>query len=160
MSYDINIVDPTTGETIETADPHHIAGGTYQVGGTTRLWLNIAKNPHVDVIGHCGEELFKFDYEEAIRAFKAYGKIVEINNASFRTRPTARDNCMRIAELCAKHGVPLVVGSDAHFAGAVGDFRLAEEYLLAAGIPEESIISTDCDRFAAHLRRITGRNFS
>ena len=79
----------------------------------TRLWLNIAKNPHVDVIGHCGEELFKFDYEEAIRAFKAYGKIVEINNASFRTRPTARDNCMRIAELCAKHGVPLVVGSDA-----------------------------------------------
>ena len=44
MSYDINIVDPTTGETIETADPHHIAGGTYQVGGTTRLWLNITYN--------------------------------------------------------------------------------------------------------------------
>lgn len=44
MSYDINIVDPTTGETIETADPHHIAGGTYQVGGTTQLWLNITYN--------------------------------------------------------------------------------------------------------------------
>ena len=44
MSYDINIVDQTTGETIETADPHHIAGGTYQVGGTTRLWLNITYN--------------------------------------------------------------------------------------------------------------------
>lgn len=44
MSYDINIVDPTTGETIETTDPHHIAGGTYQVGGTTRLWLNITYN--------------------------------------------------------------------------------------------------------------------
>ena len=44
MSYDINIVDLSTGETIETADPHHIAGGTYQVGGTTRLWLNITYN--------------------------------------------------------------------------------------------------------------------
>lgn len=44
MSYDINIVDPSTGETIETADPHHIAGGTYQLGGTTKLWLNITYN--------------------------------------------------------------------------------------------------------------------
>lgn len=126
----------------------------------TRLWLNIAKNPHVDVIGHCGEELFKFDYEEVIRAFAAYGKIVEINNSSFRTRPTCRENCMRIAELCVKHGVPLVVGSDAHFAGAVGDFPLADAYLTAAGIPEKSILNTDHDRFAEQLRRMTGRNFT
>lgn len=44
MSYDVYIVDPETGEDIETDTPHHFAGGTYQVGGTTRLWLNITFN--------------------------------------------------------------------------------------------------------------------
>ncbi len=126
----------------------------------TRLWLNIAKNPHVDVIGHCGEEQFKFDYEEGVRAFAAYGKIVEINNASFRTRPTARENCMRIAELCVKHGVPLVVSSDAHFASNVGSFPLADEYLTQAGIPEESILNANLDRFTEKVRQMTGRSFT
>lgn len=44
MSYSIYIVDPETGEDLETDTPHHFAGGTYCVGGTTRLWLNITYN--------------------------------------------------------------------------------------------------------------------
>jgi len=44
MSYDIKLVDPITEETIEFDSPHHMKGGTYQVGGTTRAWLNITYN--------------------------------------------------------------------------------------------------------------------
>jgi hypothetical protein len=44
MSYDIELVDPVTGETLELDAPHHMRGGTYAVGGTTRAHLNVTYN--------------------------------------------------------------------------------------------------------------------
>ena len=44
MSYDINLLDPATKETIQFEQPHDIKGGTYAVGGTTEAWLNITYN--------------------------------------------------------------------------------------------------------------------
>jgi hypothetical protein len=44
MSYDISLVDPVTGDTLELDAPHHMRGGTYQVGGTTRAHLNVTYN--------------------------------------------------------------------------------------------------------------------
>lgn len=54
MSYDIHLVDPVTLETILLDHPHHMRGGTYQMGGTQRAWLNVTYNyaPHfVRVLG-------------------------------------------------------------------------------------------------------------
>ncbi|MBE7024753.1 MAG: PHP domain-containing protein [Ruminococcaceae bacterium] len=126
----------------------------------TQLWCRIAENPHVDVIGHCGEEAFRFDYEEGIRAFAAHKKIVEINAYSFRSRPTSRKNCMEIARLCQKHGVPLVISSDAHFAGGVGDVQTAIDHLQEAGIEERSILNVNTNRFAQYVSAMTGRTFN
>lgn len=44
MSYDIDLVDPVTGEVLHVDTPHHLTGGTYCVGGTTELTLNITYN--------------------------------------------------------------------------------------------------------------------
>ena len=44
MSYDITLNDPVTKKTIEIADAHFMRGGTYAIGGTNRLWLNITYN--------------------------------------------------------------------------------------------------------------------
>lgn len=44
MSYDIELKDPVTKETIEIADAHFMRGGTYQLGGSKQLWLNITYN--------------------------------------------------------------------------------------------------------------------
>ena len=44
MSYDIRIVDKETKMPIMVEEPHNIAGGTYAVGGTKELWLNITYN--------------------------------------------------------------------------------------------------------------------
>lgn len=123
----------------------------------TQLWLKIAENPHVDVIGHCGEEQFRFDYEKVIPVFAKHGKIVEINAASWKIRPSSRKNCVEIARLCVQHGVPLVVASDAHFAGNVGDVENAVRMLEDAGIPEESILNASEERFAQYIQRMTGR---
>ena len=48
MSYDINLVDPVTRAVLELDGPHHLRGGTYAIGGTTRAWLNVTYNyaPH------------------------------------------------------------------------------------------------------------------
>lgn len=44
MSYDVWLKDPITKEPLEIDKPHFMAGGTYAIGGTTELWLNITYN--------------------------------------------------------------------------------------------------------------------
>lgn len=44
MSYDLHLEDPATGELIELEERHNCAGGTYAVGGTTEVWINITWN--------------------------------------------------------------------------------------------------------------------
>lgn len=44
MSYDIDLNDPVTKEVIKLDTPHHMAGGTYALGGTKELWLNVTYN--------------------------------------------------------------------------------------------------------------------
>ena len=44
MSYDIHLCDPVTHEALQTDVPHDMRGGTYAMGGTTGLWLNVTYN--------------------------------------------------------------------------------------------------------------------
>ena len=44
MSYDISLRDPVTKEALEVDEPHFMTGGTYKLGGTKELWLNVTYN--------------------------------------------------------------------------------------------------------------------
>lgn len=44
MSYDINLLDPVTKDTIILESTHQIRGGMYAIGGTQKAWLNITYN--------------------------------------------------------------------------------------------------------------------
>ena len=44
MSYDIRLCDPVTKETLVLDEPHFMRGGTYALGGTKELWLNVTYN--------------------------------------------------------------------------------------------------------------------
>jgi len=44
MSYDMYLIDPVTKEVLETTTEHLMTGGTYVVGGTKEMWLNITYN--------------------------------------------------------------------------------------------------------------------
>lgn len=44
MSYDISLVDPVTRETLTMDAPHQMRGGTYAIGGTDEMWVNITYN--------------------------------------------------------------------------------------------------------------------
>lgn len=44
MSYDIELLDPNTKETILLKTSHNLKGGTYNPYGTNEAWLNITYN--------------------------------------------------------------------------------------------------------------------
>lgn len=44
MSWDIELVDPVTRETLELDEPHQMQGGTYAIGGTKEAWINVTYN--------------------------------------------------------------------------------------------------------------------
>lgn len=117
----------------------------------TRAWLAVAENPLVDVIGHPGDERYTFDYEKVIPVFGEKGKLVEINSHSFDIRPGSDKNCRAIARLCARHGVRVVVSSDAHFAPMLGDFTNALAMLEEIGFPEKLVLNADPERLGRYL---------
>lgn len=141
------------------ASVHNLIAAPMTVEESTQMWLKIAKNPHIDVVGHCGEEAYRFDYEKVIPMFGKNGKVVEINASSYRTRPSSIKNCIQIARLCAQYGVPLVLSSDAHFAPNVGNVEGAIRIVEEAGVPEELILNLDEERFTKFVAEKTGREF-
>ncbi len=121
----------------------------------TSAWMNIAKNPRIQVIGHSGTAPFAYDYEKVIPEFGRNGKVVEINNASFLTRQKSISNCKKIAELCKKFEVPVILNSDAHFCTQIGHAEHAAAMLQEILFPEELIINANVDRFCEYLEKNT-----
>lgn len=118
---------------------------------TTALWLEVAKNPHVNVIGHSGDPEYPYDYERVIPEFGAQGKLVEINAHSFKVRPENLENCTKIAQLCKKHGVMVVVDSDAHFETDVGNHAKALQMLAEIDFPQELVVNASEARLHEYL---------
>lgn len=120
----------------------------------TRAWMSIARNPLVDVIGHCGDERFAFDHEPVVKECAKNGKIIEINSHSFDGgRIGSKENCTNVARLCAKYGTSVVVSSDSHYIDRVGDFQPSIDLLKAIDFPEHLILNADYDRFADWLKK-------
>lgn len=114
-------------------------------------WLNVAKNPYVDVIGHCGLLDLPIDYEKVIPEFGKAGKLVEINVGSLYRGGQVYENNVKIAQLCAKHNVRVVVNSDSHYCGNLGNFEIALKLLSDINFPEELVINADVKRFTDYL---------
>ena len=111
----------------------------------------ILRNPHVNTIGHAGNPHFAFDFERIISQCVKYGKMFEINASSLTVRPGSRENCLTVAKLCKKHGVPIVLSTDAHITFTLGDFTRAEELLREADFPEELVVNASLERLSAYF---------
>jgi hypothetical protein len=44
MSYEISLLDPVTKQTLQLDRKHQMQGGTFEVGGTTAVELNVTYN--------------------------------------------------------------------------------------------------------------------
>lgn len=122
----------------------------------TNILLNVLENPRVDILGHLGSPIFKFDYEQIVSKCNEKGKIVEVNNNSFYARRGSKENCLEIAQLCKEYSVPIAVNSDAHFCYGVGSIDKSEEILKKVNFPEELIINSTPERLQTFFMKKKG----
>lgn len=123
----------------------------------TDTWLEVIKNPYVNILGHSGNPLFPYDRDTVIKAAKENNKCIEINNHSYSVRAGSRENCREIALKCKEVGCPIVVGSDAHTPFDVGNFGKAVEMLEEISFPPELIMNRTPERLIEYLRE-EGKN--
>ncbi len=118
----------------------------------TQAYINALKNPYIDIIGHSGSPEYAYDMDAVLDVAKAENKLIEINNCTHIVRRASVENCMRIARLCMKKGIYIVVSSDAHFAPHVGRFNSAVQMLEEIGFPEELVANTTFDKLIKVLQ--------
>ena len=96
------------------------------------------------------------DYEALVKKAKEEDILLEVNNASLQTayfRLNTKDNAKTMLKLCKELGVPVSVGSDAHYADTVGRFDGARQILKEVDFPEELVANTSVEKFKALLAK-------
>lgn len=122
----------------------------------THAYLSAMEHEWVDVLGHPGDPSYDIDYLEVFRKAKETGCILEVNNASLLPggfRKGSEENMEYLLKLCMSDGVPVLVGSDAHFYSGVGDFTYVDRLFQKLHFPEELVLNTDPKRLMASLKR-------
>ncbi len=136
---------------IVVASMHEYVMPEASVEACTAAWLAVAANPRVTIIGHSGAPCYAYDYETVIPVFGREGKTVEINENTFTARPHYLPNCRRIAALCKKHSVRVIVDSDAHFHEQVGRVSRSLQMLKEMDFPPELIVNGSEETFRTFL---------
>lgn len=124
------------------------------VAQNTEAYLGAMDNPYVQIIGHPDDGRFPVDYETLVCAAKERHILLEVNSSSLHPashRLHARENYIRMLELCKKHGAFVVLNSDAHCEVDVGNHRRALELLEELAFPEELVVNSSFEKAAAFL---------
>jgi len=122
----------------------------------TDALLEVAENSVVNVLGHSGRYNFIYDCEKVIRKFGENGKLIEINNNSFSPYINSYEKCKKIAEICLRCSVNVVVSTDAHFSAQVGEFDDALRLLKDINFPEELVVNSSVERMENYIKNHTG----
>ena len=110
----------------------------------------------MNIIGHPEDGYVPVDFERLVKKAKEQKVLLEINNSSVKTafyRLNTRENMKAMLKLCRQHEVHVSLGTDAHYAGAVGVFDQAAEVLREVDFPLELVANTSVEAFMALLDR-------
>lgn len=137
---------------------HNICTPSGSVEENTEMMINAIKNPWVDVIVHPGNPEFLIDAEAVVKAAVQYDVAIELNNSSLKlSRVGSKPHCEEILCLCKQYGAKIMVGTDSHFASAIGDFSPAIELLQKHDIPPSEVVNTSVAAIRKHLGRRSNR---
>ncbi len=136
-----------------------IHGLCYEDAGIVKNTDNVIscmKNPKVRFISHPDADNFPLDYKALVQGAREYNVALEVNNSSLR-KPLLRPGCVgnyeKMLPLCMEYGVNIIVNTDAHDPGAVGDFTLAIALLERLGMEETLILNNDLEKLKNFLLR-------
>ena len=121
-----------------------------------RAYQGAMEDARVKIIGHPEDGRAPVDFFALARAARDAGVLIEVNNSSLRPisyRRNTRENMiamLRACEACAAH---VCLGTDAHFATAVGRFDESLALLAEIRFPEELVANTSLEKFLSHIAR-------
>lgn len=116
----------------------------------TAAYLGAMDNPYVAIIGHPEDGRVPVDFEQLVLAARSTKTLLEINNSSLRAayyRLNTRENMIEMLRLCEQYGVAVSMGTDAHFAPAVGRFDETLELLEEIHFPQELVANLSVEKF-------------
>ncbi|MDR1417714.1 MAG: phosphatase [Endomicrobium sp.] len=122
----------------------------------TEAIIGAMKNKNVSIIGHPDDGRYKLNYEEVVKNAAKYNVFIELNSNSMdgsSYRQNSEENMTEILKLCKKHKVMISIGSDAHVAYHIGNFKNAEYLINKTRFPKELILNCHSD-----LLKNIGRN--
>lgn len=105
----------------------------------------LAQNPYIDIFGHIDRCPYDFDMVRVIKLAKEHNKLIELNQTSLNNSHY-REKSVKLAMLCNKYKIPVVVNTDAHFCTQVGDFTQIKKMLEDIGFDEKLIVNADYDK--------------
>lgn len=115
----------------------------------TMAFINAVKNPYVKIIGHPCDPRYPFDIKKVVQTAIDNNTLLEVNNASYNKnngRAGGEAITVEMLKECKKQGMPIVLGSDAHFYSLIGDFSRAKAVCDEAEFPDELIINYDVEK--------------
>lgn len=124
------------------------------VEDNTRALVAAIASGRVDVVVHPGNPAFPIDADRIAAAAAHHGVLLELNNSSLSgmVRKGSRTNCSLLAKLVAKHKGQVSLGSDAHFAGQVGELAGAAQ-LAARCLQPGQVVNTSVAAIKDFLAR-------
>jgi len=129
-------------------------GEGYSKEVITEAYVNVMKNPFVQIIGHPDDTRFPVDYDVLAQMAKETHTLLEINNSSLSSnsfRQGARENYKKLLAKCKEKEVMMVMGSDAHIDLDVGNNQLSSALIKECDFPEELIVNTSYEKLKAFL---------
>lgn len=141
---------------IRIAGIHHHCYTHGTINQNTNAIIQAIKNPRIDIISHPDDGDCLLDYEAIVQAAKQYNTLLELNNNSLNPinrRKNARENNIKMIELCKKYNVPILISSDAHVDEDICNFTLVQEVLNIVNFPKELIINTSVENFKTFIQK-------
>ena len=119
--------------------------GEYTQEDFNQLWLNIAQNPYVDMIGHSESKRYRYDYDALAPVFARNHKVVELNANSVNVRPGGEANMKELALACKRAGTKVAVNSDGHSIYHLGRVEHILNLLREIDFPQELVVNASME---------------
>lgn len=122
----------------------------------TNALVRAAENPLINIIGHPDDGRYPVDMDTLVAAAKENHVLLELNNSSLNpegSRLNAREGDIKLLELCRKYRARIIMNSDAHWAGDVGNCCYSRPLIEELQFPEELIVNTSVEEYKKFINR-------
>lgn len=125
----------------------------------TSAYLEVMKNPYINIIGHPDDSRYPIDCLALVQAAKEHGVLLELNNSSLHpqsARKNALPNDIVLLKYCMEYRVPIILNSDAHTQEDVGNHCFTDALLTAMDFPEELVVNRSVEEYKKYINRYKG----